>query len=81
MVIEIALLPPVVQQQIMETGQGEVIEFVNNGELIGKMSKLSKSQSCADSLMATAGLWQEFGIDGLAYQQNIRNEWSREWDE
>lgn len=79
MLIDIALLPPMVKEQILTIKQGETVQFSYNGELLGDLTPKSAQQT-NDSLMATAGLWQGFGIDGLEYQEQIRNEWVREWE-
>lgn len=79
--IEISLLPPIIQEQILMVKQGETIQFSYNGELFGDLTPKAKTDSKPqDSLMATAGLWQGLGIDGLEYQEKLRSEWVREWE-
>lgn len=79
--IEISLLPPIVQEQILMVKQGETIPFSYNGELFGNFTPKAKTDGMpTDSLMATAGLWQGLGIDGLEYQEKLRSEWVREWE-
>lgn len=79
MLIDIALLPPMVQEQILTIKQGKTVQFAYNGELLGDLMPKSVPKP-NDSLMATAGLWQGLGIDGLEYQEQIRSEWGREWE-
>jgi hypothetical protein len=33
------------------------------------------------SIMAVFGAWKDRGIDGLAFQQALRAEWDRPWDQ
>jgi hypothetical protein len=33
------------------------------------------------AIMAVFGAWKDRGIDGLAYQQALRAEWDRPWDQ
>lgn len=76
MVIEISLLPQVVQQQILAVEQGQTVAFTNHGKVIGTLS----GEKPKDSLMAVAGILQGRGIDGLEYERQIRSEWVREWE-
>ena len=68
MVIEISLLPQVVQQQILAVEQGQTVAFTNHSKVIGTLSG------------AVAGILQGRGIDGLEYERQIRSEWVREWE-
>ncbi|MDO4222586.1 MAG: hypothetical protein Q4D05_00950 [Acinetobacter sp.] len=70
MLIEISMLPIALQQQILNIEQGQTIQFANHGKVV---MELYPSKDADDSLNTTSGMWQ--GVDGLAYQQQIRNEW------
>lgn len=70
MLIEISALPPAIQEQILSVKQGETVQFIHHGKLIGNFKRPSE-----DSLMAAAGLLQGCGIDGLEYERQIRSEW------
>ncbi|MBE9578029.1 MULTISPECIES: hypothetical protein [Moraxella] len=76
MVIEISLLPQVVQQQILAVEQGQTVAFTNHGKVIGTLS----GEKPKDSLMAVAGILQGKNIDGLEYERQIRSEWVREYE-
>lgn len=71
MVIDIGLLPVVVQQQILQVAHGEHIEFAYNGELVGTFYK--PVGLIGDEKIF--GILQDHAIDGLEYEYNIRNEW------
>ncbi len=83
MLIEISLLPPVVQEQILQIQQGKTVQFANHGQVIGELVQNHQDkngQNTKDSLMATFGLWKNTNIDGLEYERQIRSEWDREWE-
>ncbi|MDO4441883.1 MAG: hypothetical protein Q4B81_06845 [Moraxella sp.] len=81
MLIDIAVLPSTLQQQILTIKEGETVQFAYNGELFGRFIQEKEVYSKPhDSLMATAGLWRNHGIDGLEYQEHLRNEWVRGWE-
>ena len=71
MLIEISTLPYAIQQQILAVEHGQVVQFVNNGKVIGKVVQ---EQLAEDSLNTTFGMWQ--GADGLAYERQVRDEWA-----
>lgn len=95
MLIEIATLPPAIQQQILAVQKGEIVQFANNGEVLGQLSPNNINSS---SINATAGLLKQYnvdglkgddkafgllkdyGVDGLEYERACREEWVREWD-
>ena len=70
MLIEISLLPAVVQAQILAVTQGEVVEFAKDGKVIATLQE--KHQ---DSLMASAGIFKSYDVDGLVYERQTRSEW------
>lgn len=75
MLIDISVLPPNIQQQILAVKDGQSVQFASNGEIFGELRQKPK-----DSLMATAGILSDSGIDGLEYERQCRNEWVREWE-
>lgn len=55
MIIELATLPPEVQQYIAKVEQGESVSFAKNGELIAKIESLVKpgqTQTVYDLIMS-----------------------------
>lgn len=75
MLIDIATLPPTIQQQIRQ--ENSTVQFADNGKVIAVFAKQSVQSPAPpkDSLMAAAGLFKDYGIDGLAYERQIRSEW------
>ena len=73
MLIETTSLPIHIQEQIIAHQQNDVLN-------IAKSNALSNHGVVKDSLMATAGLWAKYNIDGVEYQNEIRSEWEREWE-
>lgn len=84
MLIDIALLPPMVQEQILTIKQHENLEVVRNGELVMSFTPNLQQQATKPNRLIgddkAFGLWQGLGIDGLEYQEQIRSEWVREWE-
>ncbi len=46
------------------------------------LAQAEAAERAADdaALAAAFGMWKDRGIDGLAYQQALRAEWDRPWD-
>lgn len=82
MVIDIALLPQAIQTQILAVEEGQVVQFANNGQIIGELTqKLPKTTSKLIGGDKVFGILQGLGIDGLEYERQIRSEWVREWEQ
>lgn len=56
MMIEISQLPLPIQQQIMLVEQGESVDFVKNGKVVGVLSPKAKITTAIDVLMAYDGV-------------------------
>lgn len=82
MVIDIGLLPQKIQAQILVVEQGQVVEFAKNGKVIGKLTQeFPQTPSKLIGGDKVFGILKEKGIDGLAYERQIRQEWVREWEQ
>lgn len=79
MLIDFAILPQVVQEQILTGQKSETLEVVRNGEILMTFSPNPPTHAKKPSRLIgddkAFGLWQEFGIDGLEYQEKLRSEW------
>lgn len=73
MLIDIAVLPPSVQEQIMAVAHGETVQFAKDGKVVATLQEAQTKPK--DSLLASAGLFANHGIDGLEYERQIRSEW------
>ncbi|MFB2538838.1 MULTISPECIES: hypothetical protein [unclassified Acinetobacter] len=77
MVIEISLLPPTVQQQILAVMQGEIVQFAQDGKIIAQLSQdsIPKHSSKLIGDEQAFGLFKDYEIDGLEYERQVRSEW------
>lgn len=73
MLIEISTLPPAIQEQILSVQKGELVQFVNHGEVIARLTQDHPKGLIGDD--KAFGLLQNCGIDGLEYERQIRSEW------
>lgn len=75
MLIDIAMLPPNIQEQIMAVSHGEIVQFAKDGKVVASLTNDKTQAKPKDSLLASAGLFANYGIDGLEYERQIRSEW------
>lgn len=73
MLVETTSLPIHIQEQIIAHQQSDMMTVAKNKTLLN-------SPITHDNLMATAGLWAKYHIDGVDYQNQLRSEWKREWE-
>lgn len=73
MLVETTSLPIYIQEQIIAHQQSDMLAIAKNNALLNH-------GIIQDSLTATAGLWANYHIDGVAYQNQLRSEWEREWE-
>lgn len=72
MLIELATLPPAVKTAVLQ--QNAVVEFAENGQVVATFTKQTPPTQ-TDSLMSVAGLLKGRGVDGLAFERQLRSEW------
>ena len=79
MLIDIAVLPPSVQEQIMAVAHGETVQFAKDGKVVASLTndetqaKQTTSKLIGDDV--AFGMFAWHGIDGLEYERQIRSEW------
>lgn len=67
MLIEISQLPQIIQQQILQVKTGETVQFVDNGEVVANVLPVQDDE--------VFGILKGKGIDGVAFQNSLRDEW------
>ena len=71
MLIELSQLPQVIQQQILLVKQGETVQFINNGEVFANVMPVQEWQD--DEVF---GILKGKGVDGVEFQNRLREEWA-----
>ena len=67
MLIEISQLPQIIQQQILQVKTGAKVQFVHNGEVFANVLPVEDDE--------VFGILKGKGIDGVAFQNSLRDEW------
>lgn len=67
MLIELSELPQTIQQQILQVKTGETVQFVNNGEVFASVLPFEDDD--------VFGILKGKGVDGVAFQNSLRDEW------
>lgn len=67
MLIELSQLPQMLQQQILAVKDGQSVQFVNNGEVFASVLPVQDDE--------VFGILRGKGVDGVAFQNNLRSEW------
>lgn len=68
MLIELSQLPQVIQQQILQVKSGETVQFATNGKVFASVLLVQDDE--------VFGILKGKGVDGVAFQNSLREEWN-----